>query len=121
MVKYFLDTYALVEIVRGNPSYTKFLDKVLYTSLPHLYELYYNYLKDYGEEQAKTVFYRFFDYIVFIKAQHIFRAAQFKLKYKKSDISYVDALGYAIAEVEGMKFVTGDRAFKGIKNVEFVP
>ena len=121
VVKYFLDTYALVEIVRGNPLYKKFVDKALYTSLPNLYELYYNYLKDYGKEAAKDVFYRFFDYIVFIKTEHIFKASAFRLDHKNKDISYVDALGYAIAKVEDMKFVTGDKAFKGMKNVEFVP
>ena len=92
----------------------------MFTSFFHLYELYYSTLRDHNEETARLLFYKFFDCIVFIKAEHIFKASHFKLEHRKANISYADAIGYCIAEIEGMRFLTGDIAFKGIKNVEFV-
>jgi len=35
-------------------------------------------------------------------------------------LSYVDALGYTIAKAHNLRFLTGDAAFEGIANVEFV-
>lgn len=119
-VRYFLDTYALVEIVRGNVNYQKFLGAELFTSVLNLYELFYNILRDYGEEKAKELFYEFSDILIPLKEDYIFAAAQFKLKHKASNISYADALGYTIAVHENMKFLTGDKEFEHITNVEFV-
>lgn len=55
-----------------------------------------------------------------MKNEHIFAAAYFKKRNKKWNISYADALGYAIAEQEGICFLTGDKAFERMQNVEFV-
>ena len=41
-------------------------------------------------------------------------------KARRLDISYADAIGYVMAERLGAKFLTGDDAFKGVSNVEFV-
>ena len=119
-MKYFLDTYALVEIVKGNKSYKKYTEEELYTSMFNLYELYYNLLRDYGEEKAKEMFYKFYSLIIQIKNDWVFLAARFKLENKKFNISYTDALGYIIAKENNMKFLTGDKEFKDIENVEFV-
>jgi hypothetical protein len=35
-------------------------------------------------------------------------------------LSYVDALGYVIATKMKIKFLTGDNAFEGMENVEYV-
>ena len=42
----------------------------------------------------------------------------FRLKH--GGLSYADCIGYVIARREGMKFLTGDAAFKRLENVEFV-
>lgn len=120
-MKYFLDTYALIEILHNNPLYQRYKEEELKTSLFQLYELYYLILRDYNEEIAKLQFYRFFDECIEIKEQHIFAAAALKLQRRKANLSYVDALGYAAAEQEGMRFLTGDKEFKNLPNVEFVP
>ena len=36
-------------------------------------------------------------------------------------VSYVDALGYTLAQKHDLVFLTGDKAFKGIEGVEHVP
>ena len=119
-MKYFLDTYALVEILHDNPLYQKYKEEELQTTLFNLYELYFSLLKTYNTEIAKVMFYKFFESCIEINEEHIFAAAAFKLEHKKTNISYVDALGYAIAKKEGMRFLTGDKEFKEIPNVEFV-
>ena len=87
MTKYFLDTYAIVEIIKGNKNYEKFLDGEFFTSLLNLYELYYVMLRDYGQEAAKKYFFQFKDYIIRITDDYIFEASIFKLKHKKQRIS----------------------------------
>ena len=117
-MKFFLDTYALIEIIKGNEAYSKYINEELFTSVLNLYELFYIILRDFGEERAKELFYEFSDLLIAIEDVHIFSASKFKLKHK--NISYADALGYVIAEKEYMKFLTGDGQFKALSNVEFV-
>ncbi len=119
-MRYFADTYALVEIVKGNKAYLQYMDEELFTSLLNLYELFYNLLKDYDADTAKELFYEFYSLLLPINDSHIFAAAHIKLLHKKRNVSYVDALGYAIALEENIKFLTGDKAFEKMENVEFV-
>ncbi len=100
MTKYLLDTYALIEIIKGNPNYTNYLEEELSTSIFHLYELFYNLLKSYDTQTAQEYYSPFSDLTQPIKDLHIFQAAKFKFAHIKAKISYADALGYAIATVE---------------------
>ncbi|MBI2142847.1 PIN domain-containing protein [Candidatus Woesearchaeota archaeon] len=120
MVEYFFDTYALIEIVKGNPAYGGFAAAKAYTTLLNLYELYVQILKDYGEELAKKEFEFFKRILIEIEDKHIFSAASFKIKDKKTHFSYTDALGYSIAGAKSLKFVTGDNEFRNLPNVQFV-
>jgi hypothetical protein len=43
-----------------------------------------------------------------------------KMKKKKKALSYVDALGYTIANRMKIRFLTGDIAFEDVPNVEYV-
>lgn len=120
MVEYFFDTYAMVEIIKGNPDYAKYADAKGHTTLLNLYELYVQILKNYGEGPAKKEFDNFKRLLIEIKDAHIFAAASLKLKDKKTHFSYTDALGYSIAEAEDLKFVTGDNEFRNLPNVLFI-
>ncbi|MGQ9469125.1 MAG: hypothetical protein ACUVTD_04780 [Nitrososphaerales archaeon] len=42
-----------------------------------------------------------------------------ELKNKGFNLSYADALGYYLAGKLGIRFLTGDRVFKELANVEF--
>lgn len=115
----FFDTYALVEIAKGNPRYKKYLDveKIVLAKL-NLIELYYAILRDFNEIEAKK---HYFFYRPFAKEttdDEIFEAMGFKLAHK--GLSYADCIGYMTAKHEREKFLTGDVAFKGLENVEFV-
>ena len=120
MTSYFFDTYALIEIVKGNPSYKKYAEAQGYTSLLNLYELYFLLLRDRGEAVAKMYSNLFKQIRLAVKDEHIFAASAFKVVHNKLGISYADALGYAMASAESMQFLTGDSEFKGRANVEFV-
>ena len=43
-----------------------------------------------------------------------------ELRKKKVDLSYADAIGYAVSLRLNLKFLTGDKAFQNLPNVEFV-
>ena len=43
-----------------------------------------------------------------------------ELKEKGLNISYIDAIGYTISLERGIKFLTGDKEFKNLPNVEFI-
>jgi len=43
-----------------------------------------------------------------------------ELRKKKLDLSYADAIGYAVSLRLMLMFLTGDEAFKNLENVEFV-
>jgi len=43
-----------------------------------------------------------------------------ELKLRKKVMSFADVIGYVMARKYGVKFLTGDEDFRGMKNVEFV-
>jgi len=116
----FLDTYAIIEIIKGNKNYEKYINIAFRTTIFNLYELYYNLLKDYDEETAESYFLKYFPSVLDVKKEYIFGASKFRLSNKNSNFSYVDALGYYISKLEGYKFLTGDKEFENLDNVEFV-
>lgn len=115
----FFDTYALVEIVKGNPRYRRYLDvgRVLLTEL-NLIEFYYAILRDFDEIEAKKHYFFYQPFVEEITDEVVFEAMRFRLGHRK--LSYADCIGYVMAKREGVKFLTGDAAFKGLENVEFV-
>lgn len=117
---YFLDTYALIEIVKGNKNYERFLSSEFFTSLFNLYEFYFILLKDFDDDTAKNFSEKFRHKIVNIEDKNIFEASNFKLKNFRKKFSYADCLGYVVAKNLGIKFLTGDKQFEKFENVEFV-
>ncbi len=120
MNRVFLDTYALHELLCGNQRYDPFIRVEAATTLWNLYELYYALLSRYGAPYAESAFERFKPYLVDYQEPLIKKAAIFRLVHRKKRLSYVDCLGYVLALSLGVFFVTGDAAFEGLPNVEFV-
>src|SRR3989338_10567700 len=104
-MKFFLDTYAMVEVVKGNKNYARYLDKEVSTNMLNLYELYFVLLRNFGAETAKKHFQNFKKFRMEVEDSCIFLASQFKLA--KKDVSFADALGYIMAKENWMKFLTG--------------
>lgn len=117
---YFFDTYALVEIVKGGSNYAKYRDARIVTTIFNLLELHYAILRQYGREIASKVLEKYSDYAISIDLDTIEDANEFRLKNKKKGYSGVDCLGYVISLIKGIKFLTGDKEFEDLPNVEFV-
>ena len=123
MPAFFLDTYAMVEYLRGNQNYHKYFSSTtLTTSVLSLIELYFMVLREYGEEIADNAYGAFRQYQAEISEEDIKQGMKLKLRMKlnKTALSYADALGYVMAERLGVKYLTGDTAFKTLPNVEFI-
>src|SRR3989338_1258669 len=99
------DTYALIELLGGNPNYKPYLSHILITTKFNLIELYYHFLHDYGEETADKYLGLYSKFVIPITDNSIRKGIDFKLKHKEEKISYVDCIGYAIALELGIKFL----------------
>ena len=121
-MSYFFDTYALVEFTGGNKNYVNLFKEGGITTKLNLMELYYQLLRKVGKKIAEKVYARFIANVVDFDDETIKEAMEFRLKMrqKDKDFSYVDAIGYIVAKKNRVKFLTGDKEFRGLKNVEFV-
>ena len=117
---YLFDTYALIEILRGNPAYAAYENAIPQTTLLNIAELQYFLLREVGEEKAVLFLKEFRAVLVDINEEITFEAMRFRLKHKKSRISMTDAVGYVAARRYRLRFLTGDKEFERLPNVEFV-
>ena len=119
-MKYFLDTYTLIEIAEGNLNFGKYLDTDAVTLKDNLAELYYFLLKKYDDKTADFFLDKFSRISIEYPVSIIAKAMAFRYKHLKTKFSYIDCLGYIYALDNGRIFLTGDRAFKDMENVEIV-
>jgi len=119
-VGYFFDSYAIIELTNGNPRYARFSDEVITLTIFNLVEITYSAFLQMGEEKAQETYRKFLECVQNIDEEIVFEALQLKQKYKKRDLSYTDCLGYAFAKQRNLRFLTGDRQFEDIDNVEYV-
>lgn len=118
MVAYFFDTYAILEVINGNPNYKKYLNSGIVVTQLNLIELYYILLKNFDSNIAEKYYFYFKPYLVFVEDLDIVNASKSKLRNKS--LSYCDCLGYVISLRLNIPFLTGDKEFENLTNVEFV-
>ncbi|MBS3135225.1 PIN domain-containing protein [Candidatus Woesearchaeota archaeon] len=118
---FFLDTYALYEIIEGNENYIEYTKNVaIVTTKINIMELFYGLLIKYNEKVADNFYEKFLPYCTGIEDNVIKKAMTFRALNKKRNLSYVDCIGYIIAKQRNIKFLTGDKEFEYMENVEFV-
>ncbi|MEK6957655.1 MAG: PIN domain-containing protein [archaeon] len=120
MKSYFFDSYALFEIINANPNYAGYLEATLITTRLNLMELHYGLLRQYGKKFAEAKYKSLLKYTVEVGDDTIMVANEFRAAHKKLNLSYIDCIGYITAKSTGVKFLTGDRQFNGMENVEYV-
>ena len=124
MARYYADTYALVEILRGSPAYERYAGEELVTSEFNLLELAYALARDYGREKAVKILRitRAFVTIVQPTDEDYAEASALRIELKKQNknLSLIDTLGYVLAKRLKILFLTGDREFKDLDGVEYV-
>ncbi len=121
-MSYFIDTYAMIEYLNGNKRYAKYFERELCTSKLNLMELYFLVLREHGESTADRSYATFKVFETSFDDEDVKEAMKMRLRLKagKTHLSYADALGYQLSKKLGVKFLTGDDAFKHLPNVEFV-
>src|SRR3989338_605933 len=117
---YFFDTYAIIEIIKGNPNYLKYKDVASAITLFNVVELHYALLREYSSVLADAVAGKYTEFQVEIDFEIIKTANTLKLQHRKRNLSAADVIGYATAQKLGIKFLTVDDDFKDMVNVEFV-
>jgi hypothetical protein len=118
---FFFDSYALIEVYEGNPKYEKYKNVKIITSFLQAYETYYSLIRNgYNEEEIKEFFNFIKKFCINLNFEWIPESVRFRRIYVKRDLSYADCLGYIISKNLGVKFLTGDKEFKDLGNVEFV-
>ena len=119
-IKFFFDTYALVEITKANPNYLIFAQENINITIFNLVEFFSACLNDFSEGKAKELYNKFKNSLVELDDETIFEAVKFRKEHKKRDLSYTDCLGYIYAKRNNFLFLTGDKEFETFSNVKFV-
>jgi len=120
MATYFFDSYAVMETLKGNKGYDKFRDADIVLTKLNLFEIYHNILRQFNEELAEEIFNKYKVFAVDFDETIIKASAKLRVKNIKRNISMADCIGYILAKSLGIKFLTGDKEFFGMDNVEFV-
>jgi predicted nucleic acid-binding protein len=119
MVNYFFDTYAIIELLLRNPGYKRYEEYPLVTTVLNKIEIYWWALTRYDSKLADIML-SSLSHASEISDEIIRDAMMIRLQYKKKELSYADAIGYAFARKHNLLFLTGDKQFKDLPGVEFV-
>lgn len=113
------DTYALVELLNKNPNYKEYADKDIIINDFIFAEFCYQLTK--GNEKNKNELLNEVETAMIYPSQEtIKKAMEFRYKNKKKKLSMTDCISYFMSKDLGIKFLTGDREFENLDNVEFV-
>ena len=117
---YFFDSYALIELIKGNPNYFRYKEQAVNITLFNLVEVAYSVFLDYGKDKAQEVYKKFREYVQDVDEETLFYALELKTMFKKRHLSYADCIGYAFARKHSLRFLTGDKEFENMAFLEFV-
>ncbi len=120
-MKYFYDSYAVIEYINNNPKFIEYFEKnsgVL--TVMNILEIGYSSLIEAGHEKTEIVLKRLWPLVVQPTQEEVMESIIFRKRNNKRDLSYADCIGYIIAVKRGIKFLTGDIQFKNLPDVEFV-
>lgn len=120
MTSYFFDTYALIEMAKGNPSYSPYTKSSIITSVVNLLEFHYRATRNFGLEPANRLLHELSRCVIAFTNEDIIAMTRFRMSNKKKNFSFPDSLGYVISVRKNIKFLTGDEGFRSMPNVEFI-
>lgn len=122
-VRYFYDSYAILAFTSGRPAYREYFEEEdgVLTKL-NLLEVFYRSLEQYDFKAASDILESFSKYLIDFESDDIAGSMKLKLELKRKghNLSYADALGYFLSRKMDIKFLTGDRTFKGLSGVEYM-
>ncbi len=115
---YFFDSYAIFEMLEGNPNYEVYKKSLIVLTKLNLFEVHYGILKEKGKEKAKDLLEEFSESVVDYNNEDIVNASE--IKKQNPQRSMTDCIGYVVSLRLKIKFLTGDKEFEDLDNVEFV-
>jgi len=119
--QFYFDTYALIEISKGNPKYEPYKEGIkIMLNMLNMLEFSYFLVKEGKGDEVKEIFDKFSKFNVDYDQEILIKSAEMKFKSLKERISFIDCIGYNIAKKNNVKFLTGDEKFRHKENVEFV-
>lgn len=116
----FLDSYAIIEILKNNPGYAKAAEAEPVSTRLNLIEVAYHLLSELPKEKAVQIINSLKIKSLEIQENHVTKIAVFRKEHAKKNLSYIDCIGYVLAKENNIPFVTGDKQFQGMENVEFI-
>ena len=119
-VTYFFDSHAIVGMIKLDPQYKPFEQCEFFITQFNLAEVVYTVLRLFGEERAKYICSRLRDSVAEVTDADLLNAMKLRYELKQRDLSYADAIGYAVAQRLRIKILTGDKGFTGLPGVELV-
>ncbi len=120
MSRYFFDSYAIIEISKGNPAYANYQQQEIIITVFNLAEVTYSVFKEFGRKKAEEICNTLSGCCREVDPLTIIEATEFRAKHNKRKLSYADCIGYTYAFRNNIKFLTGDEQFKDLNNVEFL-
>ncbi|MBS3077249.1 PIN domain-containing protein [Candidatus Pacearchaeota archaeon] len=117
--RFLYDTYALIELLNKNPNYESYADEEIVINDFIFSEFCYQLIKA-DEKNAETYLSEVESAIVKLNTKTIRDAMKFRYTHKKQKMSMTDCISYTQAKELGIKFLTGDKEFEHLDNVEFV-
>lgn len=123
MVTFFADTYAIVELLKGSPAYRQYKTAVLVTTEFNLCEFAYAVTRDYPDTAEEICSQVRHSMRLFRPGEREYlRAAAMWRTYLQDGrkFSLIDCVGYSVAELLTIPFLTGDREFEDLPGVEYV-
>jgi len=113
-----LDTCALVEIMYSNKKFADLLEEDFVIADLTFAEFCGVVFREHGREAADNWYKKLLPYVVKVPVENLVKAIIFRNENKNKGFSVFDAVAYIFSIENNCKFVTGDKAFKGMKNVE---
>jgi hypothetical protein len=121
---FFADTYALLAWYNGDPGFVgRFAGTTFRTGFLNLMECHFvNLKKGILAAESAAILRLAEPYAIAADWATLREAAatRHRLRSQGRNSSYVDAVGYVMAQREGLPFLTGDKAFKKLAGVEFL-
>jgi len=117
---YLFDTYALMEIMQSNSLYLTYVENFNMIINDFIFaEFCYNLFRE-NTKNAKDYIKEIVPAIVHVESGIIEEAMEFRVEHKKQNLSMTDCISYIMSKNLGIKFLTGDKQFQNLENVEFV-
>mgnify|MGYP001284548999 CR=1 FL=1 len=116
---FLFDTYALIEVIKGSKNYEKYIDCKMLINEFIFAELCYKLFRE-THENANFYLDKYSPFIFEITPDIIKEAMRFRVKNKKKKLSMTDCISYVMAGTYNIKFLTGNKEFEDLENVEFV-